>query len=272
VEDLVDLGLRDQLVLITGASRGLGRACALAFAAEGARLVLCARGEADLTSVAAEVTARGAAPQPVVADVTRADDVRRLVDATRERHERIDVLVNNAGAGLLRAFDAVDDEAWQRSVELNLLSAVRLCRAVAPVMRRQGGGRIVNVAALSGKRPRLGQIASNVTKAALLSLTESLAVERAPDGIRVNAVCPGVIKNERWAERIAGIARVRGVSEEAAAALARENVPLGRLGTHEDVAPVVVFLASPVAAAYISGVSVDVDGGLGRGVAIRGAG
>jgi len=96
---------------------------------------------------------------------------------------------------------------------------------------------------------------------------------REPMRVRVNAVCPGVIKNERWSERIAGIARARGVSEEElGGALARENVPLGRLGTQEDVAPVVVFLASPVAAAYITGVSVDVDGGLGRGVAIRGAG
>jgi NAD(P)-dependent dehydrogenase (short-subunit alcohol dehydrogenase family) len=130
--------------------------------------------------------------------------------------------------------------------------------------------------ALADLSPRVQEVLGDFVEAARVAFGSDLravvlAVELAPDGIRVNAVCPGVIKNERWAERIAGIARVRGVSEEAAA-LARENVPLGRLGTHEDVAPVVVFLASPVAAAYITGVSVDVDGGLGRGVAIRGAG
>jgi len=218
-----------------------------------------------------EIKAAGKTTTQLAADLTRADDAARLVDAVLHRYGRVDVLVNNAGAGVARAFGEVDDEAWRRAVDLNLLAAVRLSRAVAPVMRAQGGGRIVNVAALSGKRPRLGQVASNVTKAALISLTESLAGELAPDGIQVNAVCPGLIRNERWSARIAALARARGVSEEAAAtALARENIPLGRLGRQEDVAPLVVFLASPLAADYITGVSVEVDGGLGRCVALRG--
>jgi len=267
----VELGLRGRVVLITGASRGLGRACALAFATEGARLALCARGQADLDGAVAAAAAHGVEACGIAADLTRADDAARLVDAVLHRYGRVDVLVNNAGAGVARAFGEVDDEAWRRAVDLNLLAAVRLSRAVAPVMRAQGGGRIVNVAALSGKRPRLGQVASNVTKAALISLTESLAGELAPDGIQVNAVCPGLIRNERWSARIAALARARGVSEEAAAtALARENIPLGRLGRQEDVAPLVVFLASPLAADYITGVSVEVDGGLGRCVALRG--
>lgn len=267
----MDLGLRGHVVLVTGASRGLGRACALAFAAEGARLALCARGEADLRATATAVAAgHGAETHAVAADVTRADDVRRLVEEVLRRYGRIDVLVNNAGAGAARAFADLDDEAWQAAVELNLLAAVRLTRAVAPVMQAQGGGRVVNVAALSAKRPRLGQVASNATKAALVSLTESLAGELAPAGIRVNAVCPGLVRNARWEARIAALAEVRGISrDDAAAALARENVPLGRLGAAEDVAPLVVFLASPVAG-YITGVSVEVDGGLGRCIAIRG--
>ncbi len=135
------------------------------------------------------------------ADVTRPVEVEQLVKDVLRRLGRVDVLVNNAGAGVARPFADVDDAAWRSSVELNLLAAVRLIRALVPAMRGQGGGAIVNVATLSGKRPRLGQIASNVTK---------------------------------------------------------------------EVAPVVVFLASPVAAAYITGVSVEVDGGLGRGVEVRG--
>lgn len=268
----MDLGLAGRLVLITGASRGLGRACALAFAGEGARLALCARGEADLRATATAVSGvRGGEAWPVTADITQAGDVERLVGDVLRRYGRLDVLVNNAGAGLARPFEEVDDAAWQAAVELNLLGAVRLTRAVVPAMRGQGGGAIVNVAALSGKRPRLGQVASNATKAALISLTESLAVELAPDGIRVNAVCPGLVRNERWMGRIAALAEARGLAiDDMAAVLARENVPLGRLGTQEEVAPLVVFLASPVAAAYITGVSVEVDGGLGRGVAIRG--
>lgn len=268
----MDLGLRDRVVLITGASRGLGRACAFAFAAEGARLVLCARGEADLRAAAAAVSeAHGAEAHAIPADVTRPAEAERLVKDALGSLGRVDVLVNNAGAGVARPFADVDDAAWQASVELNLLAAVRLTRALVPAMRGQGGGAIVNVAALSGKRPRLGQIASNVTKAALINLTESLATELAPDGIRVNAVCPGLVRNERWAARIAATARERGLSaDELAAVVGRENIPLGRLGTQEEVAPLVVFLASPVVAAYITGVSVEVDGGLGRGVAIRG--
>jgi 3-oxoacyl-[acyl-carrier protein] reductase len=196
--------------------------------------------------------------------------VERLVDAVRARYGRIDVLVNNAGGGLPRRFADVDETAWHDSVELNLLSAARVTRAVVPLMRAQGGGRVVNVAAASAKQPRLGQVASNAAKAALVSLTESLAGELAPDGIRVNAVCPGLVRNHRWETRIAAAAAARGVGpDEVAGMLGRENVPLGRLGTAEDVAPLVVFLSSPVAG-YITGVSVEVDGGLGRCVAIRG--
>ncbi len=265
----MDLGLRGQVVLITGASRGLGRACAVAFAAEGARLALCARGEADLRAAVTAATKAGGEASAVVGDVTRADDVRRLLDEVVGRYGRVDVLVNNAGGGLARPFVDVDDDAWRASVELNLLGAVRLTRALVPVMRAQGGGRVVNIAAASGRTPRLGQVASNASKAALINLTESLAGELAADGIRVNAVCPGLIRNHRWESRIAAIATARGIGvEEAARLLGRENVPLGRLGTAEEVAPLVVFLASPVAG-YITGVAVEVDGGLARCVAIR---
>ena len=126
---LMDLALKGHVVLITGASRGLGGACALAFAAEGARLALCARGEPDLRSVATAAHAIGAEAWPVVADVTRADDVERLIGDIRDRYGRLDILVNNAGAGLPRRFADVDDSAWQGSLELNLLSAGRVtCR------------------------------------------------------------------------------------------------------------------------------------------------
>jgi NAD(P)-dependent dehydrogenase (short-subunit alcohol dehydrogenase family) len=149
-----------------------------------------------------------------------------LVGRILERWDRLDVLVNNAGAGECHAVVALDGEAWQASAELNLLAAVRLIRAAIRALRAGGQGTIVNAAAAAGKRPRLGQSVSNITKAAPINLTGSLPVELAPDGIRVNAVCPGFVLNDRWVGRITEVAARRAVPPaELAAPVARDNVP-----------------------------------------------
>ncbi len=261
----MELGLKGKVALVTGASRGIGRAIALAFAEEGARLILASRTREALSAVAKEVETRGAEARTRVADVTDPSEAQMLVESAHRDWGRIDVLVNNAGGGLAKAFEAVSDEEWQLSVNLNFLAAVRLSRAVLPKMKEQGGGQIINIAALSGRVPRLGQIASNAAKAALINFTESLAAEVAPYGIRVNAVCPAAVLSGRWEERVARYAKERELPIEQARTEMAKGIPLGRLGRPEEVAAVVVFLASE-RAGFMTGGSIFVDGGMGRTV------
>lgn len=263
----MDLGLKGKVVLVTGASRGIGRAIALAFAEEGARLMLASRTEETLRSAAKDVEGRGSEARTRVSDVTDPGQAEALVAAAHREYGRIDVLVNNAGGGLAKAFEAVSNEEWEQVVNLNFLSVVRLSRAVLPKMKEQGSGQIINIAALSGRVPRLGQIASNAAKAAVINFTESLAAEVAPHGIRVNAVCPAAVLSDRWQERVTRYAKEHEVTTEQAMAELAKAIPLRRFGRNEEVASVVVFLASE-RSGFITGESIFVDGGMGRSVSI----
>lgn len=264
----MELGLKGKVVLVTGASRGIGRAIALAFAGEGCRLALASRTPEALAAVVEEVKTLGAEGHHWVTDVADAAQVETLVENVWRAWGEIDVLVNNVGEGYPKAFEAVSDEEWERIVNVNLFSAIRMSRAVLPHMKEQGSGQIVNIGALSGRVPRLGQIASNVAKAGLINFTESLAAEVARHGIRVNAVCPAAILTERWQKKITQHAKERGLPpEQAMTELAGRGIPLGRFGLPEEVASAVVFLASE-RAGFITGVSIFVDGGMGRSVSI----
>lgn len=261
----MDLGLKGKVAMVTGASRGIGRAIAFAFAAEGAALALCSRKESEIKKTAKEISSRHRVKVHAESrDLTKADAVEEFVRSSVKALRRIDVLVNNVGAGVTKPFEELAEAEWQESFEKNLWAAVRCCRAVVPVMKAQGGGKIINIAALSGKLPRLGQIGSNVAKAALINLTESLACETGPYGIRVNAVCPAVILTERWKGRVERIAQDKGKSYEATLKeLTKARIPVGRFGSPEDVAHLALFLASDKSD-FINGVSIEVDGGLGR--------
>jgi 3-oxoacyl-[acyl-carrier protein] reductase len=253
----MELGLRGKVVLVTGASRGIGRAIAEAFAEEGCRLCICARGQQALDEAAAALRERGAEVLAVAADVTQPDQVEQVVQATLARYGRIDVLVNNVGGSTGGGIAETSDAEWQQGLELNLLSSVRMSRAVVPIMQRQGGGAIIMISSIYGRESG-GRMVYNAAKAAQISLTKAMARELGGQGIRVNTVAPGSIlfPGGGWERRLQA-------DPEGMAQFIRQELPYGRFGRPEEVASVVVFLASE-RASLVNGACIPVDGAQGR--------
>lgn len=258
----MDLGLKGRAALVTAASKGMGRACALGLAAEGARVAMCARTESELRTAAEEVRARtGAEVLAVPADVTRAAEVKALVARVVGAFGGVDVLVANAGGPPRGYFDELTDEQWQGAFELSLLSTVRLIREVLPSMRQRKWGRIVTIQSSSVKQPIAGLLLSNAVRPGVAGLVKTLASELGKDNVLINTVCPGRIMTDRFL----GGAKQAGLPVEQFLARQSAEVPLGRIGAPEEFANVVVFLASEKAS-YVTGVTLQVDGGLVRGL------
>ncbi|HEY3064655.1 MAG TPA: SDR family oxidoreductase [Methylomirabilota bacterium] len=258
----MDLGLRGKTALVTAASKGMGKACALGFAGEGARVAMCARTENDLRAAADEVRSKtGAEVLAVPADVTRAADVERLVRRANEQFGGVDILVANAGGPPRGRFDELTDEQWTAAFELSLLSVVRLVRAVLPTMRQRRWGRILTIQSTSVKQPIDSLLLSNGVRPGVAGLMKTLASEVGKDNILVNTVCPGRILTDRFL----GGAKGSGLSPEQYVARHSGDIPLGRVGTPEEFANVVLFLASE-RASYVTGVTIQVDGGVVRGL------
>jgi 3-oxoacyl-[acyl-carrier protein] reductase len=257
----MDLGLRGKAAVVTGASRGLGRAIAIELGREGCRIGLCARGKEALESAAAEVRALGVEAVAVGADVTTEPGVRDVIDTTLAAFGRIDVLVNNVGGSTGTSFQETSVEDWQRAVDLNLIPAVRASRLVVPHMRARGNGAIVNIVSIYGREwggAYVRRPTYMAAKAAEIAMSKALALELAPHGIRVNAVAPGSIlfPGGGWERRVRE-------DPEGIAAFMKADLPLGRFGRAEEVGRVVAFLASD-AASLVTGACLNVDGGQSR--------
>lgn len=261
----MDLGLQDKVVLVAAASQGLGAAVALEFAREGARLVICSRNKERIEARANAIRVEtGAAVAPIVADVSKQEDVERLVEATVERFEGLDILITNAGGPPAAPLTELSPADYEDAFRLNMMSAVRLCYAALPHMLRQESGSIVTITSLSVKQPIDNLVLSNSIRLGVIGLTKSMANELGPRGIRVNSILPGWTRTSRVAELLEGRAQARGTSPEIEADRIARSFPLGRLAEPEEFARAAVFLASP-AASYVHGVALLVDGGACQG-------
>ena len=249
-----------RVALVCAASKGLGRASAEALARDGARVAICARGGDALAATAVAMKASGADVLPIQADLRRADDVMRVIETTVEMFGGLDILVTNSGGPPSGPFLTLDEAAWLDAIDSLLLSVVRLCRGAIPYMQARGGGRIINVTSISVKQPIEGLVLSNALRAAVTGLAKTLSVELAPHKILVNCVAPGYTRTDRVVELAHAAAVREGITPDEAERRIVDRIPLGRMGTPEEFAAAIAFLASP-AASFVTGVTIPVDGG-----------
>ena len=260
----MDMGLQGKVAAITGGSTGIGRAAAFRLCEEGARVVICARRE-DVLQITAQEIAAGAGGEvlAVRADVSNPADCAQFMQQTIERFGRLDILVNNAGRSVSMPFEQAVDEVWQEDIEVKLYGAIRCTRLAIPHMRKQGGGRIINMTSIGGKQPTARSLPTSVTQAIGINLTKALANEYAADNILVNTICLGHFKTAQWTRRWQ--AHFSHMTLDAFYAKQGESIPLRRLGEAEDVADLVCFLASE-RARYITGTAINIDGGVSGAV------
>ncbi len=256
----MDLGLKNQVALVTAASKGLGKAAALAFAREGARVVICARSD-QLEQTAAEIRREtGAEVLAVRCDVTQQQDIDALVKSTLDAFGRIDILIINAGGPPPGGFLNFTPADWEKACQLTLMSAVRLCYAVVPHMLERGSGSIVTTQSYSVKQPIDNLILSNSLRMAVIGLMKSLANELGPKGIRVNSINPAWTWTERVDQLMHDRAERAGTTAEQEASRITVAVPLGRMGTVEEFGQAIAWLASP-SASFVHGHALMFDGG-----------
>ena len=262
----MDLGLQGKVALVTASSQGLGRACAHALSAEGAKVAICARNEKGLRAAADEI-ARDTGNQvlAIVADLTSARDCKLVVKETVDFFGELQVLVTNNGGPPAGYFFDIDDNDWYRATELTLMSAIRLIRAAVPHMQSKKWGRIINITSVSVKEPLDNLVLSNSLRAGVVGVARTLANQLATDGITVNNVLPGYILTGRVEELAETQAKDQNTTPEEVLASFAAPVPVGRIGTPEELAAVVAFLSSEQAA-YVNGTSILVDGGRYKGL------
>ena len=255
----MDLELTGKHVLITGGSRGIGLACAQAFGAEGARVSIVSRRAESVRAALDDLKARGIACAGYDADLTKADDARRMVEAAEMALGPVDVLVNSAGAARRTPFAELQAQDWHDAMDNKFFTYIHVITPVVAGMGKRGRGTIVNVIGAGGKMATTTHLAGGAANAALMLATAGLAAAWAPQGVRVNAVNPGLTLTDRMAEGFAAEARQQGVTVEEAQARAEKRLPMGRICKPQEIADAVVWLAS-ARASYVNGAILAMDG------------
>ena len=257
---MIDVGVKDKIAMVTGGSRGIGRAIALALAAEGAHVAICGRTPETLAATAGEIRAAGVEAWPIRADVSRREEVEACVAETVASAGGLDILVNNAVTSLSAPFDEQTDADWQYHIEVKLMAYIRFARAGLPHMEARGRGRIVNIGGMTARIAAPLRVTNGIVNAGVANLTKQLAGHAAGHAITINCVHPGPTETDRMTGNLARRAADAGVGLEEMTARAAAEIPLGRLIQPADIAAAVLFFCSP-AADMITGQSIAVDGG-----------
>ena len=262
----MDLEIKDKVAIVGGASKGLGRACAEVLAAEGAKVVICSRNAADLERATVEIkTKTGADIYAHAGDLEQHATIQALIAAAVKQYGRLDILVNNSGGPPLAKSLTATEEQWAIAVQRSLLYFARMSREAIPHLKKQGGGRIINILASTVYQPIPNLALSGATRMGVIAFAKSLADEVGRDGILVNNVCPGSLLSERMLTNVTARAKELGIPLETALAQRAEETSIGRIGEPKELAHLVAFLAS-AKSSYITGTTMRVDGGLVRSV------
>ena len=256
----MDLGISGKVALVAASSKGIGLAIAEELAANGARLVMCARGEKDLRASAEKIRSTGAEVLDVVADVSNAEDIAALTAAAMKKFGRVDILVANSGGPPAGSFESFTPEMWSDAAQLLLFSTVAMVRAVLPRMKERHWGRILNVTSIAAKQPVDGLMLSNSLRAAVHGFARTLANEVAPFGITVNNILPGYTRTDRVVSLARHASETKGITIEESYKSWEEQVPMGRLAEPREIAAVAAFILSE-RASYLTASSIAVDGG-----------
>ena len=253
----MDLGLKGKVAIITGSTEGIGKATALNFAQQGAKVAICSRDAEKVKHAVAEIEAAGGEVLGMAADISKAADIEQFINAVAAKFGRIDILVNNAGSSQRGAFLETEDAKWAADFELKVFGAIRCTRLAVPHMIKQGGGRVINITNVAAKQPGAGSGPTSISRAAGLALTKMLSKEFAAQNILVNTVVIGKIKSgqhERTRKKL-------GLEPEVYFKKVAADIPMGRMGETAEAADAIVFLASNLAT-YVTGTSLNLDGGL----------
>jgi NAD(P)-dependent dehydrogenase (short-subunit alcohol dehydrogenase family) len=261
----MDLYLRERVILVTGGSSGVGLATLRALHAEGALLATCARDEERLAKALADAGIRRERVLSVGCDVRDSEAVRALVDMVAARYGRLDGLVNNAGQSRIKRLAETTEDDWRDELELKFSSVLNPTQAALPLLRSSDAAAIVNVNAVLAVQPEPRLAATSAARAGVLNLSRNMAEEFAPHGIRVNSVCLGLIDTGQWRRRYERVGADEDYRAWQQRLAAERGIPLGRLGTADEVAAVIVFLLS-ARASYLTGIAVDVAGGIHRAI------